>query len=283
MSTPPTRPIPSARQFELLPTRDPSRPSFRISESSQTFQPENVPFQGQAFGDCRGLIVSRGQQSLFRKYTYQYMSKEGDTLWFYFCFPYSTEVSADGTPLNEIPFNTFYTNKRWSWPAVLHALTFVKDEYFPAAVQAPDPRNPGTIMSVFYPRVYPRKVFTAPANALCRCLVEQFCSDTPFPPSANIQPTPDTVEWDFPTSRGGITCLHPRIEIPSRGNEYAVVTNGTRSSVPASGNNTRIYPATNFRNWEPFIISDEVVRENGVYFRERVTIYPPAQNRKVIE
>jgi hypothetical protein len=286
---PPTQQISAARQIQMLPTRDPSRLSFRVSEPAQTFNPADTPKQGDRYGSTRLSSKPRSEQpgadgTKLKDYTYQYCGGDGDTLWFYFTFPYSSVIDpSTGLPLSDVPFNSFNTNKRWSWPTVLHSLRFVDDPSRPIVTNAPNQSDPRGYAPVFTPSVYVRMITTSATNALCECVVEQFCSDQPWEVVEHPQPVEDTVEWDFAGSRGGITCLHPKVVVPSRGNAYRTVVNGTVKTTAAPISNERVYPATNFEDWEPFVLSDEITRENGVYFRERVTIYPPAPNDRVIE
>jgi len=281
MAAPPVQQIPPAGHIELLPTPDPSTISFRISESAQSFRVGDIPKQGAKFADTR-LTKSRVQQDNFANYTYQYMGREKANLWFYFTFPYSAEIDpVTGQPKNQVPFNSFTTNKRWSWPAVLHRLIFVPSQV-PLITAVPNPDDSKGYAQAFVERLVPRRVYTPATNALCECLVEQFLSDVPWDTVEHPQPVDGEVEWDLPGTSASIQCLHPRIEIPSAGRPYTVVVNATPYSSAPIGQN-RIYPATNFEDWAPFVVSDEVVRQNGVYFRERVTIYPPAPNERIVE
>lgn len=276
----PTQGIPPARQFELLPTRDPSRVSFRVSEPAQTFRASQIPKQGQRYGECASLIRSRSEQDDYKHYTYQYLDRDGDNLWFYFAFPYSTTTDpVTGKPLNQVPFNTFPTSKRWTWPAVLHRLIFTPDA-IPIVSAVPNQSDTRGFSQAFVQRLIPRRVFTPQTTALCECIVEQFVSDSPFTDLEHPQPVEGEIEWDLPGTSGRLSVLHPRIEVPAGGVPYTVVINATPTQFAPIGEK-RIFPATNFIDWEPFVVSDEVVRENGVYFRERVTIYPPAPNERI--
>jgi len=215
MAIQPVQQIPSAGQIELLPTPDPSTVSFRISESAQSFRVGDIPKQGTKFANTR-LTKSRVQQDNFANYTYQYMDRDRQNLWFYFTYPYSTDIDPEtGSPKNQVPFNTFSTNKRWSWPAVLHRLIFVPSQV-PLITAVPNADDTKGYAQAFVERLVPRRVFTPATNALCECLVEQFVSDVPFEGLEHQQPVDGEVEWDLPGTSERITCLHPRIEIPAK-------------------------------------------------------------------
>ena len=69
-------------------------------------------------------------------------------------------------------------------------------------------------------------------------------------------------------------CLHPEVRISS-------LPSGSGSSAyfyfsPALSTRVDIfYPATNFTDWTPFVLRDSQKQVNGMWVREKVTIYPP--------
>jgi hypothetical protein len=44
-----------------------------------------------------------------------------------------------------------------------------------------------------------------------------------------------------------------------------------------------VFPETNFTDWAPFVISDRQEPTNGVWLREKVTIYPPQLPEAIIQ
>jgi len=44
-----------------------------------------------------------------------------------------------------------------------------------------------------------------------------------------------------------------------------------------------VFPATNFTDWSPFVIEDKQQPTNGLWLRERVTIYPPTQPDTIVQ
>ena len=262
--------------IETLPTRNPSEVSFRVPADAKMLNVSNIPADGTAFKDTNIPGVARMTDDGFGDYVYCYMSKEGPTMWFYFC--------KNKTPTERnTPFRTFQTSRLWRWPTVLNALIFIPDSNFPTATPFPvnpTPTTTGGSGLVFAPSMIQRMNITPEALALSLCVVEQFTSDVPWDANelTHLQPTEGTVSWDYPGTQGSITCLHDDIRLPSRGKAYTTVISGTTSADAAPFVPERIFPATNFPAWAPFVISDDVVEENGVWFRERVTIYPPEEN-----
>lgn len=262
--------------FECLPTRDPSQVSFRVPVDAKTLTTQNLPAQYTAYKDTNLPGTARVQDDGFQNYVYTYNQKEGGLIWFYFAKP---KTDAE----RRIPFNTFYTSRQWRWPTVLNSLIFIPDPNFPVATLFPIPpdlTNPGGTGTAFSPTMIQRMNVTPEALALSMCKVEQFVSDRPWNANelTHQQPTEAVVSWDFPGAQGSITCLHSDIKIQARNNSYTTVIDSVTSSDAAPYVPERIFPATNFEDWEPFAVSDDVVRESGVYFRELITIYPPEQN-----
>jgi hypothetical protein len=271
--------------IDILPTRNPSEISFRVRAQAQNFRPHNIPTVGDAYKNTNIPGVARANTDGLGDYVYCYMSKESDTLWFYFC---KNKTAAE----RNTPFNTYYTSRQWRWPNILNDIEFVPDNAFPLVSQVPLVESSVgsvtptvSVASVYAARLIERMNITPEALALSMCKVEQFTSDVPWSAAelTHPQPTEGVVSWDFNGAKGSITCLHPDIKIPARGKAYTTIIDGnTLSAEPSPNVPNREFPATNFEAWEPFVVSDDVVRENGVYFRERVTIYPPEENQPSI-
>ena len=274
----------SAPTFEYLPTRNPEEVQFRVSVSATNFQPLLVPKLYTPYGETKlapggpfpaSQIVGKLDGTLLKDYVYVYMSREGDKLWFYFA-----KNKTEDEQLT--PFRTFTLYRKYNWPPILEALSFVEDDAFPIAVTVPDQLDPTGTGRAFAPRVTPRQRIVPATLALCECIVEQYLGPRPFPAETHQQPIAGNISWSFNGSQGSINALHPRIVVPSPSKEYKVVVNGTVGSVPAPSGPETIYPATNFESWSPFVLDDEIALENGLYFRELVTIIPPVQNDPVL-
>ena len=43
----------------------------------------------------------------------------------------------------------------------------------------------------------------------------------------------------------------------------------------------QVFPETNFIEWAPYILSDDQELVNGVWYRRRVRVYPPAMPKAI--
>lgn len=265
-------------EFEAIDSKNPAEMLFRVPYLATELLPSMIPAEGTPYGETRILANSSVLLSEFRNYTYRLKRREGSYVWFYFV-PHKTEAQ------KKIPFKTEWKSKQWKWSTVLNSLIFVPDNAFPLGTQypiMPTLTDPGGIGQVFAPSLIERMNITPETLALSAIKVDCFTSDSPWGQNdiTHLQPTEGNVAWDFNGAKGSINCLHPEIRVPARGKAYTIVLNGTTTSSEAAPIvPERIYPATNFESWEPFVIVDEVDElDTGEYYRERWTIYPPEQN-----
>jgi len=256
----------TGKYFDTLPTPDPRELSFRVRESAVGFQPTTIPTVPTTYGDSSFLKVRpRIQLEGFADYVFTRVSREGDFLWFHYG---KNKTSAQ----MQAPFRSFWTTRRYTWPAVLEDLWFVKTTAF-----SQSNFNGTTVQS--QPSYFPRYTFRPDVPYSSACLIEQFLSPTPWARTDmnHIQPVPTDVHgswigvnFNFPS------CLHPQVvfdeNVPG-----AQVVYGSGVSNPATPRNInrKIIPATNMLDWAPFVISDEQQPTDGLWLRERVTLYPP--------
>lgn len=272
-------------EIQFIDSFNPSECIFRVPYLSSEIRPWNVPAIGTPYKECRILANANVLLDGCGEYTYRHKTVDGNWMWFYFV-KHKTEAE------KKVPFETEWTSKLWKWPNVLNSLIFVPDNAFPLSTNYPIPPNPngsspttGGLGLAFSPNLIERMNLTPETLALSVCKIEKFTSDSDWGAAAltHPQPTEGYVSWDFNGAKGSITCLHPDIRLPARGKAYTTVVNATVTSAEAAPFvPERIFPATNFENWEPFVISDDVVQQNGEYRRERVTIFPPEQNEPSI-
>ena len=262
--------------FELIPTPDPVEFAIRIKVENKSI-PEGLQ-----------LMVSSGSTPLvlyteykdfswaksairineFGSYVYTYASAADDRhTYFHFAVP-RTQTERD------TPFETYWTSRVYPWPAVLQDLYFVKSDTFVNSV------NNGA-SAVTTPRYFKRDVYRPSVSVNSRIRVEQYISERPWPGNAlrHRQPIPTEVNFSFVgLSANYPKCLHPRIEVPELVPSYqlvegAGVINPARVRAPSK----QIFPATNFTDWQPFVINDSVEPTSGLWLREKATIFPPSR------
>lgn len=253
--------------FEVIPTPSPRELAFRVKETCATFNPTEVPVIGTTYGDSSFLSVRpRIQLAGFKDYLLLNIQREGEFLWF--------KYAKNKTDLekNDSPFRTFFTNRRYTWPAVLEDLYFVQTKAFKQAVYD------GTQYQT-QPSYFPRYAFRPAASVSTVCMVEQFLSPTPWDRSLLVHPQPLPtgvhgswigLEFDFQE------CLHPDIVITEKVPEYDIVfgVGVINPAVPRSILR-KIIPKTNFTAWAQFVYDDGAEPSDGYWLRERVTYYPP--------
>ena len=209
----------------------------------------------------------------FGDYGYTYATTGNATTTFFFARKHSAEEK-------NTPFKQWDSTQNYPWPSVLEDLYFVRDPNFSQA------SYDGTTTQTA-PTILPRYVFRPGVTVDCRIQIKQFLSDTPWSSSTVTHPQPIPtaingsyigVSVDFPK------CLHPRIIFPEFLQNPQIVLNAgvvnpTRTRAPEQ----QIFPATNFGDWRPFVISDTVQPTNGLYLREMVKIFPPIRGESITQ
>ncbi len=255
--------------FEVVPSPSPGELGFRVKETANTFNPTTVPVIGTPYKESSFLSVKpRIQLEGFGDYQLLNISREGEFLWFKYAKPKTDNEK------NNSPFSSFFTNRRYTWPAVLEDLYFIQTEDFQQAV------FDGTTTQV-QPSYFPRYSFRPAVSVSTICLVEQFLAPTPWPQATLVhrQPIPTGVhgswigmEFDFQE------CLHPNIVITEKVPGAVIVPNvGVLSPTVPRNPLRKIIPETNFLDWARFVYEDEVQRSDGYYLRERITYFPPVR------
>jgi hypothetical protein len=253
--------------FEVIPTPSPRELAFRVKEFCATFNPTEVPVIGTSYGDSTFLSVRpRIQLEGFKDYLLLNIQRDGDFLWFKYA------KNKTESEKNNSPFRVFFTNRRYTWPAVLQDLYFVQTTEFQQAV------FDGTTTQT-QPSYFPRYAFRPAASVSTICMVEQFLSPTPWD-RVNLnhtQPIPTGVhgswvglEFDFQE------CLHPDIIITEKVPGFSIVQGvGVVSPLVPRNPLRKIIPKTNFTAWTQFVYDDGVEPSDGYWLRERVTYFPP--------
>lgn len=256
----------TGKYFSLVPTPNPREMAFLVKEDAMTFNPTTVPEPGTAYKDSAFLKVRpRIQLEGFEDYVLLNVGREGDMLQFKYG---KNKTLADSSTR----FRTFFTTRRYSWPAVLEDLYVVQTRAFQQAVF-----NGTTTQTE--PSYFPRYAFRPSVSVSTVVLIEQFLSPIPWPKSAvaHEQPIPTSVNgswigvnFDFQE------CLHPAVVVTEQVPGASVVTGvGVMSPSVARNLQRKIIPETNFLDWAPFVYDDNVEPTGGAWLRERVTYFPP--------
>jgi len=178
------------------------------------------------------------------------------------------------------PFNSYPDTRQYTWPAVL------EDTFVAKAIGFPQVVNNGSTTQTS-DRLLPRYRYrpAVPYNSII--IVDQFLSDVAYSSSDlnHIQPIPTDVDgYYIGLSIRHERCLHPTCIFPKIQPESPVYGVGAYPTPMNRNSTSQVFPATNFLDWpSSFVIEDRQQNVNGLWLRERVTIYAPPTPDEVIQ
>ena len=250
-------------KLEVVPTPNPSEVALRVWQDANQMGLDSIPTIGQSYIDT-GLPV-RPKMEEFKNYVYVYMSKERDDVWFYFAKP-KTVIERN------TPFRTTFSTRQYPWPGVLYNIDIYKTVEFPQSTN----NGSGVVTA---PRYFSKYRFKPTPNVSSVVKIEEFLAEVPYPQSVltHIQPIPTDISGDFlGLSINFPRCLHPKVAFDTNvPGAQKIVGQGTVEVNGLWNPSKQIFPATNFLDWAPFILEDDVRPVNGQFYRSRITIYPP--------
>lgn len=249
--------------FLVEPTPNPAEVSFRVRQDANQLKVTNIPAIGQTYKSSKLGTMPRVDE--FGDYVYTFMTSEGDTLWLHY-------GKNKTTVEKNTPFRTVYSTRYYPWPPVLEVLRLVKTDTFPQSVSTPTE-------TVTAPRYFPRYVYRPTPSVNSVIKIEQFLAPTTYDGQGLIHPQPLPTEINgnyLGLSINFEKCLHPKVVFDENVPGAVYVDGQGTIEVPLlSASLKQSFPATNFLDWAPFILEDQVQPVNGLFLRERVTIYPP--------
>jgi hypothetical protein len=260
-------------RFAWLDTPDPKRLGFSITIPDAAIeQVDLAAFEPNVTTWEEMRVVMRGERvrASLRSYVYTLSRQSGGgTRTFYF-FPAFTDLQRN------TPFRTEPGKYQMTWPAVLERLVFAEDFSLPQLSR----RNG---IAVELPTIIPQVLFRDAYTHKADCTIREFLSDKPWPRSRTRHrtPIPTSVFWTFQGQQIGSfpECLHPEVNPNLDG--YSQFMNpiwgaGTHNGLLPSFDFSFRIPATNFTNWQDFVVDDDPVRnEYGLYYRRQITVHKP--------
>lgn len=136
------------------------------------------------------------------------------------------------------PFRTTNETQNHRWPPILLELKYI----------------------LFNGNYYIRQVYIPEVTEGTKFLTEEFSSPVPFQIPQHPVPLPSSVSYDYAKRIQFPECLHKKIKIAPDG-------------IPSFLWQT--FPATNFEDWAPYVLSDTQQYTSGIYYRKRVRVFPP--------
>lgn len=259
-------------KLEVIPTPNPSEMAVRITQDANQMRISATPTLGELYSISQAKLPPAGRRQDFQNYVYCDSSKEGDDLWFYYAKP-KTQTE------KYTPFRTSLSTRQYPWPGVLYTVDIYKTNSFPQTVYN------GT-STVSAPRYFAKYRYKPTPNVSSVVQIDEYLSHTPYSKTdvTHIQPIPTDINGNFlGLSVDFPRCLHPKVifdtNIPGA---QKVFGQGTVDNVGNWNPNQQIFPATNFLDWAPFVIEDDVTLVNGQYYRRKVTIFPPVSPPQTI-
>lgn len=245
-----------ASTFQTLATPDPSESSFQLTIDDRDLKPTDMPVRDTTYSAWTWGQKDRVNEG-WETYTYSHSTQAANgKRCFVFVKP-RTEAQA------LVAFETYWTTKQFHWPMVVHHLGIMESQE-----SAPD-------VSVTF-----AEVITPATEAVCDVKVELFLNNVPF--SKTVMQHRQLITNDLNISHRGYPasyrdCLHPEIRyyqsVSARGDlQYDY---GTKEAFRVFAEGDLVLPATSFTDWAPHVISDQQEPVNGLYLREKQTIFPP--------
>lgn len=166
------------------------------------------------------------------------------------------------------------------WDPELRALVFLQNSNFPLSANIIRNGQQGIVTS---PRPFVREVFIAEVNEGSRFFLEQFSSDVKYNIGRFPVPQAQPISYDINGVRGSFPPhLRDDIDIPS-----TVVANATFFGGSAGAESSRLpgqfFPRTNFKRRRPYILICEQELQNGVWYMERIRVFPPKRPKITVQ
>lgn len=179
------------------------------------------------------------------------------------------------------PFRSTWTkfgNHRWC--PILKGLAFVSDSTFPLSTNIVSGSESGIATA---PKNYVREVFIQEVNEGSRFFLQEFTSPFPFQMPRFPVPQPGRVSYQINGIQGSFEeCLHDDIEIPYTDSTTAILV-GSTGSVSDAKIPGQFFPRTNFRRRRNYVLASDQELRDGVWYMQRLWVYPPKQPRTTVQ
>lgn len=178
------------------------------------------------------------------------------------------------------PFRTTFATKNHRWPMVVHGLEKLEDTSMGRSANSVN--GPFPVVNIG-PEYYLKQAITQECNEGTRFQLDEFFAATAFDIPQYPVPVPQSMHIILP----GVTqtfpeCLHPRIQIEDSTSTTGQIIAGAASAF-GSALAGQLFPATNFKDWAPYVLEHDQKLQEGGWYSWRITVYPPAKPPNVIQ
>lgn len=270
-------------KWNLLPTPNPSLFGLSVIVPQKVIikNPTQWPAEGSLFNEFYWAPdQSMKQNSQFGLYPYvqnrRTRDTEGNQAIEFLFGPYQTEEQ------KQEPFREVTSKRNHPWPPMLLALVLVPDYTF---LRQGKGYNPTTeeISDVVAPTYYVREVYVPGINEGTKMVKREYFAATKYEIPHTPVPVPTSVAYDINGVRGTFPeCLHDTIVVPSTRSGIAQVVSGVVSSVGGALEG-QIFPATNFKEWAPYIASDSQEQVEAGWHRIQWIAIPPDKPKTIVQ
>lgn len=265
-------------RWSLHRTPNPAEKSFSVvignSEIADAMADFDAYAEGSLFSDFP-LIPDQdlASDSRFGQYRFSECADEGPANMRFFFGKNKTPEEAND------PFRSTWKkfgNHRWM--PILKGIAIIQDYSFPRSTNAINLIQQGIATA---PSNYDRVIYVPDCNEGTRFRVDEFISPVAFKIPRHRTPVATSVQYSVNGLRGEFQeCLHGDIEIPASRTGNAEFF-GTSGSVGSGSIEGQSFPATNFKTWIPYVVYDEQELQSGIWYRQRIRVYPPLRPKVI--
>lgn len=255
------------------PTPNPAERSLIVQVPENKFADAAgvIPPQGTLYGaSAFKTLLSTDYRKNFANFVYT--GQVGD---FGLQFAMNKTTEEANTPFRT---TTWFGNHRW--PPILLAVAVIEDYGAPRSFT----RFSGTaLVPAIGPTYYDRVVYIPDVSEGTRFVKDEFVGPTQFVIPQTPVPVATSVDYLLPggVGRSFPECLHPKIEIPPTSTANAQLIAGVATGIGTSLEG-QLFPATNFEEWAPYVLSDTQEMQGGVWYRVRIRVFPPGQPDAIV-
>jgi hypothetical protein len=252
-----------AATFQTIPTANPAESAFVLTVDDNLITPLTLPAAGTTYA----------------QWTLGQRERTKDTEWDDYIFVDTVDAApgrrafvfgkSHGESTINTPFETIWDTEFHRWPAVVsHQLKVL-------LISNVASQSDGHLTNRYLIKS------AVEGNSLVK--IEHFQNAVSWPQSAFRHPVPITDDLKLPELSDdsvGLNkivvndCLHGEIKLYERvANSFAEV------NLNGSGLGHTI-PATNFTDWAPYVLRDTQKQSNGLWVREKVTVFPPINAKR---